>query len=172
MNKLVLLLVLLLSMSTVAFADDFGHEGVDVENPSIEEMLTFALEDEVLAYSTYNEIVEVFDVSKPFTNIMKAELRHQEAIIALMNDYGMDVPEVDASDYITLPISLEESYEAGVQAEIDNIALYNTFLKEDIPEDVKDVFEYLIKGSEKHLSAFEKQLERSTRVLGKGRTQR
>jgi len=172
MNKLVLLLVLLLSMSTVAFADDFGHEGVDVENLSIEEMLTFALEDEVLAYSTYNEIVEVFDVSKPFTNIMKAELRHQEAIIALMNDYGMDVPEVDASDYITLPISLEESYEAGVQAEIDNIALYNTFLKEDIPEDVKDVFEYLIKGSEKHLSAFEKQLERSTRVLGKGRTQR
>jgi len=172
MKKLVLLLVVLLSMSTVAFADDFGHEGIEAENPSIEEMLTFALEDEVLAYSTYNEIVDVFDVSKPFTNIMKAELRHQEAIIALMNDYGMDVPEVDASDYITLPASLLESYEAGVQAEIDNIALYNTFLEEDIPDDVKDVIEFLIKGSEKHQSAFERQIERNSGVRSRGRNQK
>jgi len=169
MKKFVLLVVLVFSMSTSVMADDFGHEGFDADDPTIEEMLVFALEDEVLAYSTYEKIVEEFDVNKPFTNIMKAELKHQEAIIDLMEAYDIEIPQVDPSDYISLPVSLEAAYKAGVQAEIDNIALYQAFVEKDIPEDVRQVFEYLIKGSEKHQAAFERQENRNTGFGGRRR---
>lgn len=170
MKKLLLILVLVLSMTSLVFADDFGHEGINDLDPDVEAMLEYALEDEVLAYSTYEAIVEAFEVTKPFTNIMKAEAKHIELVEELMLAYDITPPQVDPSDYITLPTSLEEAYKAGVQAEIDNIALYENFLvKYELPEDVQAVFEQLISGSEKHLKAFERQVESQNRNKGRGR---
>lgn len=59
---------------------------------------------------------------------------------------------------VVIPESLEEAYALGVTAEISSIALYESFLSKDIPEDVANVFETLIFGSEHHLAAFERSL--------------
>jgi len=169
--SLSIMLLLIISSTTFASSDDkFGHEGVDALNPDVEEMLIFALEDEVLAYTTYEKIVEFFDVTRPFTNIMKAELKHQEAIKTLMATYNIEIPEVDPSSHIVLPTTLDEAYQAGVQAEIDNIALYEAFVKTDIREDIKTVFENLIAGSENHQASFERQLERNSDVINNNRS--
>lgn len=170
MKKVLLVMVLTLSLSMVAFADDFGHEGINDDDPELQDMLKYALEDELLAYSTYEEIVKAFEVSKPFTNIMKAEQTHIEMVEELMKSYGIDIPEIDPSSHITLPVSLEDAFKAGVQAEIENIALYEKFLEGDLPDDVRAVFEYLIEGSEKHLSAFERQVEKDNAGFGRSTT--
>lgn len=61
----------------------------------------------------------------------------------------------DAASRVTVPSSLQESDEIGVEAEIRNIEMYESFLKEDLPEDVRIVFENLKRASESHLRAFE-----------------
>lgn len=160
MKKALLVMILTLSLSMVAFAEDYGHEGINDDAPELQDMLKYALEDELIAYSTYEEIVKAFDVLRPFTNIMKAEQTHIEMVEELMKNYNLDIPEIDSSSHITLPVSLEDAFKFGVQAEIENIALYEKFLDGDIPDDVRAVFEYLIAGSENHLSAFERQVER------------
>ncbi len=169
MKKILLITLLTLSLTTMAYADDYGHEGVSDEEPTIEEMMVYALEDEVLAYTSYSEIVKAFDITKPFTNIMRAELNHIEMVKELMLSYDFEIPEVDPSSHLILPETLDAAFKAGVQAEIDNIALYETFLENnDVPDDVRSVFEYLIAGSEKHLSAFERQVERDSPFISSG----
>lgn len=155
-------MTLLSGFSFADNADNFGHEGVNDESFTIESMLQYALEDENLALKTYELISVEFDVTRPFTNIMKAEERHIDLVEGLMEDYNIAIPDIDAVSYITLPTSLQEAYEAGVQAEIDNIALYKAFLEGDVPDDIKEVFEILIKGSESHKTAFERNLGTAT----------
>jgi len=162
MKKILVILGLSVLLIMPVYADDFGHEGKDDEYATLEDMLEYALEDEVLAYETYALITEHYDVTKPFTNIMKAELTHQDMILDLMDKYNIPVPDVDPSDYLLLPDTLEEAYKTGIYAEVENIALYESFLEKDIPEDVKEVFEYLIQGSENHLAAFERQVNKTS----------
>lgn len=73
-----------------------------------------------------------------------------------------NVPLNDASDRVVIPETLAEIYKAGVDAEIMNIEMYKSFLEEDLPDDIKFVFERLKSASEKHLSAFERSADRST----------
>jgi hypothetical protein len=55
---------------------------------------------------------------------------------------------------------LLEAAEVGVQAEIDNIAMYNLFLTHDLPDNVFEVFSALKSGSDSHLLAFQKQVDK------------
>ena len=82
-------------------------------------------------------------------------------LIPLFNEYGFSVPEDTAAEHTVLPKHIKEALETGVQAEIDNIAMYEMFLETALPEDVKVVFERLKSASENHLRAFQNGLNRS-----------
>ena len=45
-------------------------------------------------------------------------------------------------------------------AEVKNIAMYEKFLDQDLPDDIRLVFANLMQASEKHLAAFERLDER------------
>lgn len=141
---------------------DFGASGAaaDIEY-DLEEMLNYAIEDEYLAQEEYEVIMEEYGVRRPFSNIIKAEARHISALLPLFEEYGFDVPVNDAEDRVEVPDSLTEIFSIGVEAEIKNIEMYKSFLEEDLPEDVKMVFENLMKASESHLRAFERSGERN-----------
>jgi len=67
--------------------------------------------------------------------------------------------------YIHAPATLKEAAKAGVQAEIDNIAMYERFLEQPGLRDpryaaVVDLFSRLKDASKNHLAAFQKQLEK------------
>jgi len=124
---------------------------------SLEEMLQYALQDERLALAEYELIVSEFNVTRPFTNIIKAEESHERAVLNLYDTYGFEIKEFDASEHLVIPDTLEEIYNIGVEAEIANIAMYDKFLSYELPLDVKTVFEALKKGSISHLEAFERQ---------------
>lgn len=126
---------------------------------SIEEMLIYAIEDEYMAKAEYEGIMETFGTQKPFSNIIKAEATHISLLEPLFEKYNVQVPNKDWKSLITVPQSLEAALEIGVDAEEKNIDMYESFLKEDLPEDVKDVFELFLKSSERHLSAFQRWVD-------------
>lgn len=126
-----------------------------VTKSSLEEMLTSAVSDEYLAQAEYNVIMESFGTQRPFSNISQAEATHISLLLPLLEEYGVAVPTTDWKSIATVPASLEAAYQAGADAEVKNIAMYEGFLKEELPTDVKVVFEQLKSASENHLRAFQ-----------------
>ena len=160
---LVLVAALSAAAAVISFADstDFGARGAEGKSGlTIEQMLTYAIQDEYLARAEYELIIGEYGSIRPFTNIMAAEQRHIEWVTELFDEYGYTVPEDTAGKYVVLPEDLKSSFETGVQAEIDNIAMYESFLKQDLPADVRDLFERLQGASENHLWAFRNNLNR------------
>ncbi len=159
-----------LSGTAFALESDFGAAGA-AANPTteIEKMLKYTLEDEYLAKAEYETIIAEYGSVRPFSNIVKAEARHIAALEPLFETYNLELPAVDASKYTVLPETIEESYKAGVEAEVKNIAMYEEFLKLDLPDDVEFVFENLMKASESHLAAFERAADGQTGTgIGQG----
>lgn len=146
----------LISSSVFAGTGDYGAAGAaDEEAYTLEAMLEYALEDEYLAHAEYELIINELGAARPFTNIIKAEETHIKLVEALYSDYDLALPSVDPSTYIALPESIEAALATGVEAEIANIAMYEIFLSQELPDDVREAFEYLQKASESHLAAFE-----------------
>lgn len=160
---MVLAIGLSTALAVVSFADsaDFGARGAEGKSGlTIEQMLTYAIQDEYLARGEYELIIEEYGSIRPFTNIMTAEERHIEWVTELLDEYAYALPEDTSHMYVVLPEDLKSSFETGVQAEIDNIAMYESFLREDLPDDVRDLFEQLKRASENHLRAFRDNLNR------------
>ena len=123
-----------------------------------EEMLVYALQDEYSARSEYMVIMDTYDVTKPFSNIKESEETHIDLLLPLFGSYGIELIDDDSLKYLHQIESLEEAYEIGVIAEINNIAMYNAFLTQDLPSDLIDAFTKLRDASENHLAAFEKHV--------------
>lgn len=123
---------------------------------TLEEMLTYAILDEYAAQATYQAIIEAYGQVKPFSKIVLAEQKHIDLLLPLFETYGINVPENHASDSVVLPDSIASAIATGIEAETLNIAIYDSFLEQDLPDDVRTVFEYLKAGSENHLKAFSK----------------
>lgn len=128
---------------------------------TLEEMLTYAIEDEYTARAEYEVIMDKYGAIRPFTNISRAESEHISLLTPLFAEYGLTVPENEAASHVTVPATLNESYAAGVEAEVKNIAMYERFLDENLPDDVRTVFENLQAASENHLQAFERSADRT-----------
>lgn len=139
---------------------------------TLEKMLLYAIEDEYLAQTEYQVIMNEFGEQRPFSNIILAENNHISFLTPLLQKYGVTIPQTDWYSKVTKPNSLTDAFEISKQAEIQNIAMYEKFLNEDLPDDVKDVFEDLKTASEKHLEAFQRSEVRNESGLGIGRQNR
>jgi hypothetical protein len=143
--------------------DSYGSvSALDQTTFTIEEMLIYALQDEYAARAEYDYVLSTFDITKPFSNIIKSEETHISLLLPLFDTYELAELE-DTSDSHLISIgSVEEAFDIGVQAEIFNIAMYNLFLEQDdLPDDIKDVFIKLRDASMNHLAAFEKNAAKS-----------
>ncbi|CAG8998270.1 MAG: hypothetical protein CENE_00212 [Candidatus Celerinatantimonas neptuna] len=147
-----------------AATPDYGAQSAALIPDSeltVAKMLTLAVEDEYLAKGEYLKIMEEFGAQHPFSNIIKAEERHIAWLKPLFVKYGVMLPPDRGVEMAKIPKTLAQAYQLGVQAEIENIKMYQRFLKQTLPDDVKAVFQHLLKGSENHLSAFKRaQLRR------------
>jgi len=127
---------------------------------TINDMLMYAVQDEYLAHGEYLAIVDKFGDQKPYSNIISSEETHLAYLKEVYLSYGIDFPTDESANHIIVPASLLEAAETGVQAEIDNIAMYEIFLTYDLPENVLEVFSALKSGSDSHLLAFQKQVDK------------
>lgn len=125
----------------------------------IVEALNLAIEDEYKARTVYEKIIEEFGSTRPFIMIVRAEESHISSLKAIYDKYGVEIPENEWADKITVPESLQEACAIGVTAEIENAKLYKEDLLPLVGEypDIEGVFTNLMNASEqKHLPAFQK----------------
>lgn len=155
--------LVLLCLSTVLplqAADDlYGATGVSQisgEDLTIEQMLTYALEDEYLARGEYQKIMEQFGTRRPFVNIIQAEEKHIALLKPLFEKYNIPLPPDRGLELAEVPKNFSETFKIGVAAEVANIAMYERFLSQELPADIRDAFSILLAGSENHLKAFKR----------------
>lgn len=143
--------------------------GTDITESELEEMLTVLIKDEYKARAEYDALVDKFGNVNPFYQLINAETNHVDALSNLFEAYDLDVPEDHGEDFAVIPNTLEEAYAIGVEAEIANIALYQSYLELHLPEAVETVFINLMTASEHHLAAFQSHVDGyvSTRIMGR-----
>ncbi len=140
-------------------SEDYGAHGAELKTEfTLEEMMQYAIEDEYLAYAEYELIINEMNITRPFSNIIRAEATHIGYMEDLYETYGFELSSIDPSEHVVLPESVNAAFIAGVDAEIINIAMYEKFLEQELPDDVRNVFEQLKAGSESHLKAFQKNV--------------
>ena len=129
----------------------------------VQDALTAALQDEYNAQAFYAAVMDKFGTTRPFSNIILAEQMHESWVIDLMKTYGMSVPDNtafgSAEVAASVPATIGDACAVGVQAEIDNAALYDNRLLPAVTAypDITAVFEQLSAASQnQHLPAFQR----------------
>jgi rubrerythrin len=102
---------------------------------------------------------------RPYDNIMAAEEQHLSWLKAEYKTRGLAFPNDGSAAHVVVPADLKVAAQAGVDAEIANIAMYKAFLARpelSRPENapVKTLFDQLMRASENHLRAFQTQLSK------------
>lgn len=132
---------------------------------NVTDMLRWAAEDEYLAHGEYATIMKKFGNLRPYDNIIKSEEQHLDWLRTEHKSRGLAFPADGSAPYRVVPADLKAAAQAGVDAEISNIAMYKAFLARpelSNPENasVKTLFEQLMRASENHLRAFKTQLSK------------
>ncbi|HUW68768.1 MAG TPA: hypothetical protein VMX33_00915 [bacterium] len=167
---IVAMMALVAAGASWATGPDYGNTAASAAMASgasitVTDMLRWAAEDEYLAHGEYAAIMQKFGTMRPYDNIMAAEEQHLAWLKAEYKTRGLAFPNDGSAAYIAVPADLKAAAQAGVDAEIANIAMYKAFLARpelSRPENasVKALFDQLMRASENHLRAFKTQLSK------------
>lgn len=125
--------------------------------------LELALADERLAQDTYAAVMAKHGEVRPFSNIIHAERRHEEQLLALFDRYDLAVPARKTAT-VAVPDTLVEACKQAIAAEKENIALYDRLIPQVTQDDIRVVFERLQSASrDRHLPAFTRCTQRGQR---------
>ncbi len=130
-------------------------------------------EEEKLAYDVYNHLYTLYK-DRPFSNISSAEERHTNAVIWLMEQYGVaDTGNRQPGKFNNAELqalydklielgeqSREMAFVVGVIIEETDIADLDESITATANEDLLRVFKNLRSGSYRHLNAFQSGLRR------------
>jgi hypothetical protein len=108
---------------------------------SLTDALVDAIQDEYHAEAVYQGVIADFGSVWPFANIIRAEQNHAAALGRLFTARGLAVP-VRAWTIDNAPrfSSLQAACGAAADAEVANVAVYDRYLGEALPDDVRLVF--------------------------------
>jgi len=124
-------------------------DGVEVQ------ALRAALDDEYLAWATYDQVIHDFGPVRPFINIRDAEARHVAALHAICDRYGLVIPPNPWLGRVPRFDGIHDACIAGVAAEVANVALYERLMHSTHREDILAVYRNLQRASQqRHLPAF------------------
>ena len=136
----------------------------DLEYPAgvlpdtVVEALDSAIDDEYKAHATYEAVINKLGSTRPFSMIIRAEEKHISSLKAIYDKYDLEIPEDPYQD-VQIAETRAQNCSIGVQAEIDNAALYRDSLLPAVSDypDISSVFTQLMNASQdNHLPAFEK----------------
>ena len=119
-----------------------------------------AIEEEYTARALYESIMGTFGEVAPFAEISASEAKHAATLIRQAEKYGLDVPAYDPSSYDFPAFStLDEAYQAGIDAEIADAALYDELMVDVTHSDLVRVYTNLQNASlDNHLVSFQSYL--------------
>ena len=186
-KKLVTIAILIVMISTGLMAGNWGSNfGGEMESilESVEksslssaeaEGVLLMREEEKLARDVYLTLYDKWGI-RTFTNIAGAESTHMDAMGILLERYNLDDPiKSDAIGvftnpemqklYDTLVAQGSESFNAAltVGATIEDLDIYDLerLIADTDNDDIKIVYQNLLKGSRNHMRAFDMQLSRN-----------
>ena len=133
--------------------------------------LLFMREEEKLARDVYLTLYAEWGL-RPFSNISAAEQRHMDAILGLLEKYGLEDPTLDMGEFSNPKLQklFNDLVTKGLRSELDALMVSALIEETDIADllrarkrtDKKDllaVYESLLGGSERHLNAFVRNIE-------------
>ena len=132
--------------------------------------LQYLIEEEKLAHDVYSTLGDAWDL-RIFDQIAASETSHQDAVAGLLDAYQIADPRLDGVGEFSDP-ALQSLYDTlvaqGLASQAGAIQAGITIEQTDIadlssrtataPADVAAVLESLLRGSENHLAAFERQV--------------
>lgn len=137
-------------------------------SPTESASLQYMREEEKLAHDVYVTLYAKWGL-RMFNNISAAEQRHTDAIVTLLNRYGIDDPAAgNPVGVFTNPdlqalydkliaqgsVSAAEALKVGVLIEQTDIQDLKTHIAETTKADILRVYNNLLAGSQNHLRAF------------------
>ena len=150
---------------------DFPKQEVSAEESK---ELIYMREEEKMAYDFYSLMFEKWGL-RPFGNIKEAEARHMQAVKTLLDRYGISDP-VSTSDYGVFSsekikslydnflkqgnLSAKDALLAAAELEEVDIIDLKKGIKESDNDDIRFVYNNLVRGSENHLRAFVRNLSK------------
>lgn len=141
----------------------------DAASGDVDAQLLYLIEEEKLAHDVYTVLGDLWG-GNVFTNIAASEISHQDAVASLLVEYDIADPRSDEIGVFTDP-DLQALYDqlvaegsqsraaaidVGILIEQTDIADLQSTL-DGAPDDVAVIVERLLRGSENHLAAFERQ---------------
>ncbi|NJE03187.1 DUF2202 domain-containing protein [Thermococcus sp. MV11] len=154
----------MLNSTLTSYYSDLSQEEIDG--------LLYMREEEKLARDVYLTLYEIYGL-QIFYNIAQSEQTHTDTVLSLIEKYNLTDPASDEIGVFTNP-DLQALYdqlvEMGSQSVVDALKVGALIEETDIVdlqeriaqtdnEDIKQVYESLMAGSENHLRAFVSQLE-------------
>lgn len=151
-----------------------GRSAVPVLTQAETGDLLFMREEEKLAHDVYVALFDEWQLPV-FSNIAGSEQRHMDAVLGLINRYGLEDPALGFGVFANA--ELQELYDnlvaSGQKTELDALmagALIEEVDMEDIVSamertdkaDIRNVYANLLAGSENHLRAFVSNIEALT----------
>lgn len=135
--------------------------------------ILYMREEEKLAHDVYRTLYEQWNLPV-FDNIARSEQTHTDAVKTLIDKYGLADPATTTIGTFSNPelqalydnlvnegsISLQAALEVGAAVEEIDILDLQEYSAETDNEDIKLVYENLMKGSRNHLRAFVSTLKR------------
>ena len=89
----------------------YGAVGALADNDlSMEEMFTYAIQDEQLAHEEYAYVLETFGDQAPFNNIISAEAQHITEMTVLFEKYDLAIPADESADHIKRAADIKERH--------------------------------------------------------------
>ena len=135
------------------------------------EYLLLMREEEKLARDVYHAMHELYG-QRVFTNIARAEQRHMDAILGLLDAYGLNDPCKEAGRFGNQELqklydmlvaggrkSREEAFLIGALIEEVDIADLMEAMAHTDKDEIHSVYSALLGGSKRHLNAFVRNYE-------------
>ncbi|MBN2047923.1 MAG: DUF2202 domain-containing protein [Anaerolineaceae bacterium] len=120
-----------------------------------------AVEEEYMARALYESIIDTFGEVAPFVEIAASEAMHAETLVWQAEKYGLDVPAYDPASF-DFPVfdTIEDAYQAGIDAETVDAALYDELMADVTHTDLVRVYTNLQSASlNHHLVTFQAYLD-------------
>lgn len=167
---------------TVSMMDsdmDYGmmNDGAEVDTTNVttatKDQLLYLIEEEKLAHDVYTKMYELYG-ERVFGNILKSESTHQSRVKTLLDARNIADPRSSQIGVFTNTElqnlyneliakgsqSEKDAYEVGVAIEEKDIKDISDMLAKTFDTDIVSALESLRSGSENHLRAFNRQLDR------------
>ncbi|MBL8961985.1 MAG: DUF2202 domain-containing protein [Gemmatimonadetes bacterium] len=149
--------MLALVTTVAACGEDTGVAPATDLTPALTAVLDTAINDEYHAEYIYLRVLSDFGNVLPFFNVVVAEQRHSASLASLFERRALSTPANRWNlDNVPRFATIRTACAAAATAEMDNIAMYDRFLKLDLPPDVRSVLSNNRRASvDRHLPAFQ-----------------